>query len=101
MARNKLVIYATEEFVNDSKKLLSLNLSHLKLFKNTFKREDKFDFDEDFIDEYLNEVKIDVNNLSSISAVVKFINKYILEKSLTPDEIGLELQLLAEKSGVN
>ena len=100
MAKNKLAIYATDELINDFKKLLSLNISQLKSFKNSFKQGDKFDFNENFIDKYLKEVKIDINKLSSISAVVKYVYKYIIENSITSNEIDTELKLLADKSDI-
>lgn len=98
MAKNKLAIYATEELINDFKKLLSLNHSQLKLFKDTFKKEESFDFDEDLIEKYLNDVKIDVKKFLSISAVVKYIYKYILKNSISSNEFKSELKLLSEKA---
>ena len=100
MGKNKLSIYATDEFINDFKKLLSLSQNHLKLFKSTFKEDNEsFNFDDsNLIEKYLSSAKIDIGTLTSISAVVKYIYKNILENSLSSKDVTSELKLLSEKS---
>ncbi len=99
MAKKNLSVYATDEFVNDFKKLILLTQSNLKLFKETFKKDESFDFeDTELIEGYLSHIKIDIETLSSISAVVKFIFKHILENAVSSKEIETELKLLSEKS---